>query len=125
LELTTLILQIFLSIAVVLVLGVTIGFLVTRTPRVTSVPEEPPITRTPRVTSVPEIREPESPGAEPQFEIYKDGVGKFRFRLKAPNMEIIAVGEAYESKGGCKKGIESIKKNAPIANVIDLTNQAT
>jgi len=118
-------LPIFLSIAVVLVMGATIGFLVTRTPRVTSVPEEPPITRTPRVTSVPEIRKPESPGAEPQFEIYKDGVGKFRFRLKAPNMQIIAVGEAYESKGGCKKGIESIKKNAPIANVIDLTNQAT
>jgi len=30
----------------------------------------------------------------PKFEIYKDSKGKFRFRLKAPNGEIIAVGEA-------------------------------
>lgn len=58
---------------------------------------------------------------EPQFEIYKDAAGKFRFRLKAPNREIIAVSEAYESKAGCKNGIESVKKNAPKAILKDLT----
>ena len=57
----------------------------------------------------------------PKFEIYKDAAGKFRFRLKAPNGEIIATGEAYESKDGCKNGIESVKKNAPIAEIGDLT----
>ena len=59
--------------------------------------------------------------AEPKFEIYKDAAGKFRFRLKAPNGEIIASGEAYESKGGCKNGIESIRENAPKAEIVDTT----
>jgi len=36
----------------------------------------------------------------PKFEITKDAAGKFSFRLKAPNGEVIAVGEAYESKAG-------------------------
>jgi uncharacterized protein YegP (UPF0339 family) len=59
--------------------------------------------------------------ATPKFEIYKDAAGKFRFRLKAVNGEIIATGEAYESKDGCKHGIESVKTNAPIAEIADLT----
>ena len=57
---------------------------------------------------------------EPIFEIYKGTAGKFRFRLKAPNGEIIATGEAYESKDGCKKGIASVKENAPKAKIKDL-----
>jgi len=59
--------------------------------------------------------------AMPKFEIYQDNAGKFRFRLKAANGEVIAVGEAYESKDGCKNGIESIKTNAPIAEIIEVT----
>jgi uncharacterized protein YegP (UPF0339 family) len=55
---------------------------------------------------------------EPVFEWYKDKAGKFRFRLKASNGEIIAVGEAYNSKVGCLNGIESVKKNAPIAKIV-------
>jgi uncharacterized protein YegP (UPF0339 family) len=35
-----------------------------------------------------------------KFEVYTDSAGKFRFRLKAGNGEVIAVGEAYESKAG-------------------------
>lgn len=57
----------------------------------------------------------------PKFEIYKDTVGKFRFRLKAPNGENIASGEAYESKDSCKNGIESVKTNAPKAEIVDTT----
>ncbi|HEX9176392.1 MAG TPA: YegP family protein, partial [Mycobacterium sp.] len=38
--------------------------------------------------------------------------GKFRFRLKAGDGEIIAVGEAYESKASAKKGIASVQTNA-------------
>ncbi|WP_223517562.1 MULTISPECIES: YegP family protein [Nocardia] len=34
---------------------------------------------------------------------------------------MIAVGEAYESKAAAHKGIESIKTNAPGAEVVDLT----
>lgn len=57
----------------------------------------------------------------PKFEIYKDASGQFRFRLKAPNGEIIAVGEAYTTKDACKNGIASVKENAPKAETVDLT----
>ena len=56
-----------------------------------------------------------------KFEIYNDTGGKFRFRLKAGNGEIIATGEAYESKTGAKNGIQSVKDNAPGAPIVDLT----
>ncbi len=56
-----------------------------------------------------------------KFELYKDKTGKFRFRLKASNGQIIAVGEAYESKSAAMNGIESVKKNAADAKVDDQT----
>ena len=55
-----------------------------------------------------------------KFELYKSG-NSFRFRLKAGNGEIIATGEAYESKASAKNGIESVQKNAAGATVVDLT----
>lgn len=55
------------------------------------------------------------------FEMYKDSADKFRFRLKAANGETITVSEAYESKSACKNGVESVKKNATIAIIKDLT----
>ena len=57
--------------------------------------------------------------AEPKFEWFKDKAGKFRFRLVAANGEIIATSEAYGSKDGCVNGIESVKKNAPIAKIVE------
>ena len=56
-----------------------------------------------------------------KFEVYTDAAGKFRFRLKAGNGEIIAVGEAYDTKASALNGIESIKKNAADAAVVDQT----
>ena len=53
----------------------------------------------------------------PKFEIYTDKAGEFRFRLKATNGQIIAVGEGYKAKASCVNGIESVKKNAPDAPV--------
>jgi uncharacterized protein YegP (UPF0339 family) len=55
----------------------------------------------------------------PVFEWYKDKAGKYRFRLKAENGEIIAVSEGYESKEGCVGGIESVKKNAAKAKIME------
>lgn len=55
------------------------------------------------------------------FEIYKDKRGEFRWRLRADNNQIIASGEGYTSKAGCKNGIESVKKNAPKAKIEDQT----
>lgn len=57
-----------------------------------------------------------------KFEYYKDKKGKYRFRLKAGNGEIIAVGEAYESKAGCLNGIELVRKNAADADVVESDN---
>lgn len=54
----------------------------------------------------------------PKYEVYLDKAGEFRFRLKARNGEIIATSEGYKAKASCLNGIESIKKNAPDAEVI-------
>ncbi|MDD3043481.1 MAG: YegP family protein [Methanosarcinaceae archaeon] len=59
----------------------------------------------------------------PKFEIYKDKSGGYRFRLRARNGQIIATGQAYKSKEGCLKGIESVKQNAPIAEIIELEGE--
>lgn len=59
-----------------------------------------------------------------KFELYTDAKGKFRFRLKAGNGEIIAVGEAYESKTAAMNGIESIRRHAAEASVQDMTSAA-
>jgi len=58
-----------------------------------------------------------------KFEVYLDARGKHRFRLKAGNGQIIAVGEAYESMGACLNGIESIRNHAADAPLTDLTSQ--
>ena len=54
-----------------------------------------------------------------KFEIYKDKKGEFRWRLRAGNNQVIATGEGYTTKAACKNGIESVKKNAPKAEVED------
>lgn len=56
--------------------------------------------------------------SNPKFQIYTDKKKAFRFRLKAVNGQIIAVGQAYKDKASCEKGIKSIKKNAPEAEII-------
>ena len=48
----------------------------------------------------------------PKFEVYMDKSGEFRYRLKATNGQVIAVGEGYKSKPSVMNGIESVKKNA-------------
>lgn len=44
-----------------------------------------------------------------------------KFDLKARNGEVIATSEIYTSEAACMKGIESVAKNAPIANLEDQT----
>lgn len=56
-----------------------------------------------------------------KFELYTDKAGKYRFRLKAGNGEIIAVSEAYESKAGALNGIDSVRRNAADAALVDQT----
>ncbi len=54
----------------------------------------------------------------PKFEMYTDKAGEYRFRLKARNGEIIATSEGYTSKASCENGIESVRKNAPDAEIV-------
>ncbi len=55
----------------------------------------------------------------PKFELYADKAGQFRFRLTARNGQIIAISEGYTTKSACENGIESVKKNAPEAEIVE------
>jgi uncharacterized protein YegP (UPF0339 family) len=74
-----------------------------------------------RVNCVGEVEdqtvEPVVAVKHPKFEMYTDKSGEFRFRLKARNGEIIATSEGYKTKASCENGIESVKKNAPEAEI--------
>jgi uncharacterized protein YegP (UPF0339 family) len=48
---------------------------------------------------------------------------KSRFNLVATNGQVIATSEAYESKASAIKGIESVKRNAPTAEIDDQTDR--
>lgn len=54
----------------------------------------------------------------PKFEVYADKAGEFRYRLKATNGQIIAVGESYKAIKSCLSGIESVRKNAAEGNIV-------
>jgi len=56
-----------------------------------------------------------------KFEVYKDKAGKYRFRLKAGNGEIVATGEAYETKKGAEEGCQAVMRAAADAKVVDVT----
>lgn len=66
-----------------------------------------------------QTEEPCRPLTNPKFEVYRDRAGQFRFRLKARNGEIIAVSESYTAKAGCLNGIESVRKNALDAEIME------
>jgi hypothetical protein len=55
-----------------------------------------------------------------KFEVYQDKAGKHRFRLKAANGEVVAVGEAYESKSGAHAGCEAVQRAADSASIVDV-----
>lgn len=54
----------------------------------------------------------------PKFEVYVDKAGEYRYRLKATNGQIIAVGESYKALSNCLNGIESVRKNAAENNIV-------
>ena len=55
----------------------------------------------------------------PKFEVYEDKAGEYRFRLTATNGQTIATSEGYKAKASCLNGVESVKKNAPDAEVVE------
>ncbi|WP_327674982.1 YegP family protein [Kitasatospora sp. NBC_00458] len=59
-----------------------------------------------------------------KFEVYEDAGGKFRFRLKAGNGEIVATGQGYASKDAAHKGVEAVQRAAAGAPVVDVAKAA-
>lgn len=55
--------------------------------------------------------------SNPKFEVYLDKAGEYRFRLTAKNGQNILASEGYAQLAGCMNGIESVKSNAPDAEV--------
>jgi uncharacterized protein YegP (UPF0339 family) len=56
------------------------------------------------------------------FELYKDRIGEFRWRLRHGNGDVIAdSGEGYTTKANAINGIKSVKENAPAALIDDQT----
>jgi uncharacterized protein YegP (UPF0339 family) len=55
-----------------------------------------------------------------KFEVYEDKTGKYRFRLKAGNGEVVASGEAYETKAAAIKGTEAVQRAADGATVAEV-----
>ena len=48
--------------------------------------------------------------------------GGHMFNLKATNGQVIGTSESYKGTSGRDNGIESVKKNAPDARIVDLTD---
>ncbi len=55
-----------------------------------------------------------------KFEVYKDKAGKFRFRLKSGNGEIVAAGEVYETKAAAIAGCGAVQRAAADAKIVEV-----
>lgn len=60
---------------------------------------------------------PSGAGGSGKFEVYTDRAGKFRFRLKAANREVVAVGGPYASKAAALQAIDAMQLTAANAAV--------
>jgi uncharacterized protein len=58
-----------------------------------------------------------------KFVVKKGASGKYHFNLVAANGQVIATSEAYERKQSALHGIDSVKENAPGAEVDDQTGE--
>lgn len=59
-----------------------------------------------------------------EFVIRKVATG-VKFDLRAGNGEPIATSEVYKTEAACRKGVESVRKNAPTAKLEDQTAPCT
>ena len=55
----------------------------------------------------------------PKWELYTDKAGEYRWRLKAGNGQKILSSEGYKAKASAINGIESVRKNAADANIVE------
>jgi uncharacterized protein YegP (UPF0339 family) len=54
-----------------------------------------------------------------RYEVKEGKSGKHYFNLKAGNNQVIGVSQQYSSADACKKGMESVMKNAPDAEIVE------
>jgi uncharacterized protein YegP (UPF0339 family) len=59
-------------------------------------------------------------GNDDLYERKESSNGKFFFNLKSSNSQIIGSSQMYAAESGMKNGIESVKKNAPGADVKEI-----
>ena len=55
-----------------------------------------------------------------KFEIYKDIVGEYRWRLKAKNGEIVSTSEGYTTKASAKISAQKMKLWASTAIIVEV-----
>ena len=55
-----------------------------------------------------------------KFELYTDKSGEWRFRLKAVNGQTIAASQGYASKESALNGIDSVRRNAADAELVEV-----
>ncbi len=58
--------------------------------------------------------------ADPVWEVYKDTAGKYRWRLKAANAEVVAQSEGYVNKQGALDGIKAVRNIALTAKIVEV-----
>ncbi|MEZ0068151.1 uncharacterized protein YegP (UPF0339 family) [Streptacidiphilus sp. MAP12-20] len=54
-----------------------------------------------------------------KFEVHQDKAQEFRFTLKASTGEVIAMSEPFATREACEKSIESVRKHAPYAKLVE------
>lgn len=54
-----------------------------------------------------------------KFDLFEDKGGHWRFNLLATNGQVIASSESYNSKAAALNGIESVRKNAQDATLVE------
>lgn len=57
----------------------------------------------------------------PKYELYKDRKRQYCYRLRARNGKLIAEGGGHGDKNLCLQGIESVRRNAAKAKIIEPT----
>ena len=56
-----------------------------------------------------------------KFELFQDKAGKYRFRLKASNGQVVAASQSYASKASALAGIESVKSSSVDAPTVEVS----
>jgi len=67
--------------------------------------------------------EPEAVTRAPQLEIYPDTSGKYRWRLRAANNEIVASsGQDFASKSGAREAAETLKRTSAVSEIVEIAD---